>query len=131
MDIKTDFSSCPYCGKPFEQRYLYTSGGPGLFLSRGRRISWPTLLPPTVNVLRENNPGIEILAGPFQVDLSISSVPVLYCPDCKSAIFQTLIDPSVEEPYGVKEDLLQWGASMVQTLKRKWNESWNKADDPE
>ena len=66
MGIKPELSVCPYCGRPFEQRYLYTSGGPGLFLSRGRRVSWPALLPPTVNVLRENNPGLEILAGPFK-----------------------------------------------------------------
>lgn len=131
MGIKPELSVCPYCGRPFERRYLYTTGGPGLFLSRGRRVSWPALLPPTVNVLRENNPGLEILAGPFMVELSISSVPVLYCPDCKSAVFQTLIDPSVEEPYGVKEDLQQWGVSIVQALKRKWNESWNGSEDSE
>ena len=48
MGIKPELSVYPYCGRPFEQRYLYTSGGPGLFLSRGRRVSWPALLPPTV-----------------------------------------------------------------------------------
>ena len=104
---------------------------PGSFSPGGG--AYPGLLcsPPTVNVLRENNPGLEILAGPFKVDLNISSVPVLYCPDCKSAVFQTLIDPSVEEPYGVKEDLQQWGVSIVQALKRKWNESWNGSEDSE
>ncbi len=84
---KMEKPQCPYCMEAFERRYLYTSGGCGIFITPEEKIHRP-VVSLSKKILEDLNPGIEILAGPYLTRFSESAVPILYCPKCKAAVFK-------------------------------------------
>lgn len=85
MDKTSKFRQCPYCTELFKQRYLYTSGGCGIFITQEKKIK-RQIISGSKKVLEDLNPGIEILAGPYLTRFSESTIPILYCPKCKVVI---------------------------------------------
>ena len=43
MDKASQSRQCPYCAEPFEPRYLYTSGGCGIFITQTKKIKRPVV----------------------------------------------------------------------------------------
>lgn len=87
MDKASQSRQCPYCAEPFEPRYLYTSGGCGIFITQTKKIKRP-VVSISKGMLEDLNPAMEVLAGPHLTRFSESAVPILYCPKCKIIIIK-------------------------------------------